>query len=267
MKPPGPLHRALARLVRGTVLVDRGFNFFDRLRSRVIVRLGTDRFFAAYNDVTYGAQDRYRPDRKAFKAELFDWERRIIKRTFPPPPARVLIGGVGGGREALAMAKMGYEVTAFDRSRELIDTLVAAIPDGAPIEALVGSYEDLPVLRHPQSQQAVDVSVRKPFEAALCGWSSFSHVPVEQRLRALGNMAGVTSGPLLISYLPRPAGKVEAATREAVFSVHIGFYRELSFEEMSALAARAGLEVVPLEDDQESAVIVVRRPAPSSGGR
>jgi hypothetical protein len=32
---------------------------------------------------------------------------------------------------------------------------------------------------------------------------------------------------------------------------------------MSALAAQAGLEVVPLEDDQESAVIVVRRPATS----
>jgi hypothetical protein len=66
-----------------------------------------------------------------------------------------------------------------------------------------------------------------------------------------------------VSFLPRPAGQTGTAARAGVFSVQVGFYREASVEEVAALGNQAGLEAVPLGDDQESAFVVLHRPIPS----
>jgi hypothetical protein len=62
----------------------------------------------AYNALAYGHRRPTSQAAKAFRDELFPWECAPFDVFFPSPPARVLIGGAGGGREALQLAARGY---------------------------------------------------------------------------------------------------------------------------------------------------------------
>ena len=120
MSRPKTVTRLAARAVWATRVVDRVYGKFDSLRSRLILRLGSDDFHDAFNDVTYGNQRLYRPDAPSFKPELFPWESRVIATHFPKPPASVLIGGAGGGREALALERDGFRVVGFEPAAPLV---------------------------------------------------------------------------------------------------------------------------------------------------
>ena len=104
----------LARGVHFSNIVDRTSRRFDRLRSALLVAFASDSFLDEYNALTYGLENSYRADSAAFRRGLFDWEERAVERFFPRPPARVLVGGAGGGREAFALHEKGYTVVAFD---------------------------------------------------------------------------------------------------------------------------------------------------------
>ncbi|MGV1013459.1 MAG: class I SAM-dependent methyltransferase [Methyloceanibacter sp.] len=77
---------------------------------------------------------------------LSDWELQPINRFFKPGQS-IMIAGVGGGREAIALAKQGFCVTAFDCSEALVTAcrtnlananlqarVLIAPPDGLPDE-------------------------------------------------------------------------------------------------------------------------------------
>ncbi len=85
MSKPSRLTRLAAGTVWATRLVDRLYGKFDVLRSRLILRHGTDAFYSAFNDVTYGGQRAYQPGSPAFRTELFPWEqprhRRALSET------------------------------------------------------------------------------------------------------------------------------------------------------------------------------------------
>jgi hypothetical protein len=91
----------LARLVRSTRVIDRGYRLFDRLRSKIVLGCASDAFYDVYNDLTYTAEESYQPESKGFRLSLFPFEERAISRHFPSPPGTVLVGAAGGGREAL----------------------------------------------------------------------------------------------------------------------------------------------------------------------
>src|SRR5262245_53039307 len=115
-----------ARLVRSTVIVDRCYRLFDRLRSKYVLACAPDSFYDVYNDLTYSDQAIYRADAEVFRASLFEFEERAIARYFPPPPGTVLIGAAGGGREAFALARRGYQVVAFEPAARLAASMVRA---------------------------------------------------------------------------------------------------------------------------------------------
>src|SRR5262245_21966636 len=114
-----------ARMVLATSLVDRGYQLFDRLRSRVVLMCAadSDEFYDIYNALAYDHQDIYRAGAKAFRSTLFPFEERVISRHFPEPPGTVLVGAAGGGREALALASLGYDVVAFEPASGLAGSL------------------------------------------------------------------------------------------------------------------------------------------------
>src|SRR5204863_8381274 len=101
-----------ARFLLATRSVDRGFRLFDRLRSEMVLAVASDRTLDRFNDLAYASASDYDPESSSFRAYLFPWEERVVERFFPAPPARVLVGGAGSGREAFALVERGYEVTA-----------------------------------------------------------------------------------------------------------------------------------------------------------
>jgi hypothetical protein len=260
MSRPSRRHRLLARALRVTTLIDRAYKRFDRLRARAALSFGSDAFHAAYHDAAYGGDAAYRADSSTFRTALFDWEERAIDRTFPKAPATILIGAAGGGREALALARRGYHVVAFEPNRRLVASLVQTIGADTKIEVLCGRYEDLPVLSTPEDA-SIDLRVKTRFDAAIFGWASFSHLSSDAaRVEALRQVAALTNGPMLVSCFPR--ADVSRAESAWAFSIHIGRYREIGPDSIRQMTAAAGLTVVPVDDrDTFSAgYFVLRQP-------
>jgi len=266
-----------ARLVAATASVDRVYRLFDRLRSRTVLALGTDGFFDSYNDFCYGRTALYRADSPAFRRSLFDWERAAISRFFPPPPARVLVGGVGGGREAFGLADLGYSVAAFDPSPRLVSSMLGALgPLRRVVEVFEGGFGNLPRLRSAgRAGEVTDLSARARFDAAVLGWASFSHLRHDRdRVEALRGMARLTCGPILVSYFGRMDDEAGSETESSAtarsrsgrhgpganFSVQVGFYRALAQSEVRRVVAEAGLDVVAIDGSTEWPHAIVRKP-------
>lgn len=197
--------------------------------------------------MSYGGQAAYTPGSTLFKTELFPWESRVIKAHFPKPPASVLVGGAGGGREALALERQGYSVIAFEPAEPLAVALAGALrTDPRAIEVLVGRYEDLPLLRRADgSGGVVDLGRRTRFDAAVFGWSSFSHIRSDAgRVNALRQMAALTEGPILLSYFGYLDERTASSARGDSFAMQVGVFRQLTEAEVLGLVAEAGLEII-----------------------
>lgn len=231
--------------------IDRGYRWFDRLRSELVAAWASPDMLDRFNEIAYGGEPRYQPESGVFREYLFPFEENAVESVFPPPPARILLGGAGGGREALALAQRGYEVTAFEPAAPLVTQLEHTRGD-LPIEALVGAYADLPQL-FPDAR----------FDAAIFGWGSFSHLrTAAERRDALREYGRLTDGPILVSFLASKSGATERLQRfrrvvprrsdrdpEDVFAMTIGLYHPVDEDEVRALAADAGLEVLSLSFD------------------
>lgn len=147
----------------------------------------------------------YSAGRSAGREGLFSWEHGWLTRELPPPPARVLLGGAGRGREARWLLDRGYSVIAFDPARESVTRHLAACPE-AP--CLVLDYESLAsAVRASREGSAVDPSAARvletaPYDAALLGWGSLTHVLDERDQDALFEALAVLvpSGPILASF-------------------------------------------------------------------
>jgi len=247
------LFRHLAvRLLRASRHIDRAYLAFNRRRSRIVVRHASEGFLDAYNAATYRDEPAHREGPGS--RELRPWEVDFI-RSLPPPPARVLLGGAGTGREAQALAARGYQLVAFDPAASLVASMRVLTEPGVEIEPLVGGYLDLPLLRRLDGTE-VDLTEGPRFQAAYAGWASFSHLRKDADcVDALMKLAALSDGPILLSYLPGP----DQAEPQTGFSVQIGFFRQYSEGHIRDFAAQAGLEVVSARVDENWPRAVLRR--------
>jgi hypothetical protein len=267
-------------LLRATLLLDRAFGKFDRGRALLVTAFASDEVLAEYNDLAYGSAKTYDPGTTEFRDQLFNWEKDMIRRVFPRPPARVLVGGAGGGREAFQLAASGYRVTAFESSAGLARSMAARAAAQPGVEAMIGRYESLPLLAGLEGE-SIDLRSREPFDAALLGWSSFSHIRHAQpRISVLRAFADLTAGPVVVSFFNRastPARRsrlrraLETLGRRVEgdqFTTHIGYYHLSSQEELSGEIASAGLRIVDASFDAEDGSwpwVAVARPQITAG--
>jgi hypothetical protein len=124
------------------------------------------------------------------KQGLQGWEVEAICKHFPPA-GRILLAAAGGGREAMALAGMGYEVASFDPSCRLAERFRALAGDGPEIKRVAPTAV-------PRFQEK--------FDGAIIGWGGYTHIPEAVRrmdfLRALAGQMKRGS-PLLLSFFLR----------------------------------------------------------------
>lgn len=137
----------------------------------------------------------------ARSAGLFAWEEAFFARVLPPPPARILVGAAGAGRETTELLARGYEVLAYEPAPELVRRLEAVAPQARPFRATHESFADH-AARHGR------------FDAVVVGWLSLSHVLDEaERLRVLRALAETCpEGPILASFWMLPEAELPALT-------------------------------------------------------
>jgi SAM-dependent methyltransferase len=265
------LARALYTSLRADRLVQAGL----KGRNELALLLGGEAFFSAYNDVAYAAAQSYSPSSPRFREWLFGWEQAAIERYFRAPPARLLVGGAGGGREAFALADMGYRVTAFEPTEELASAMAkATVERDRDIEVYVGSYESLwsgpdrsgSSTHSPPSLPAAPELGQ--FDAIVLGWGSFTHVRQphgRERVLQVCHQLLSPGGTVLASYFAAPSPTASAPSRLSKlqrrirrargvdpndhFYPHAGVVHAFTPEEIRALASGAGLEVLFTHDE------------------
>lgn len=89
---------------------------------------------------------------------LFSWERRCIERF--PPGGRVLVIATGGGREMLALARMGYEVDGCECNPLLVAVANRVL---APVGYTVCTAE-----------RDEFVAPRPPYDFVVVGWGAYA---------------------------------------------------------------------------------------------
>jgi hypothetical protein len=253
---PAWLAECFARLILASRLIDKSYSFVERARSALILALAPEAVVTRFNDLAYGRDVSYSSDSPAFRQGLFAWEEKAIATYFPRPPARVLIGGAGGGREVMALVEKGYEVTAFEPSPPLAAAMSSRFAEQLSIKVYRARYEDMPHLFPARPDAPSTTLEAEPgFGAAILGWGSYSHVRTEaQRIRALSSFARCVRGPILVSFFQKPPDQEAHTGRfrrkwlrrnsSDFFSVYFGFAHNVSVAELEAAANQAGLKIV-----------------------
>lgn len=136
--------------------------------------------------------------------DLYDWEQRWWGEELPPPPAHILVGGCGAGREPLALLDRGYTVTAFEPA----PGMAAAARDrcAGRCDVVCCSYQDLVAARRgggdERTRKDTQGLLAARYDAVLLGWGSLGHVlEREQRRDVLTVLDALCpAGPLLTSF-------------------------------------------------------------------
>lgn len=127
---------------------------------------------------------------------LAPWESLLVDEYFQGRET-VLIAAVGGGREAIALARRGFEVEAFDCN----PSLLGSARDLAREEGLVIRFVDAGPDQVPSGGECA---------AAIVGWGGYMHmIGREQRVRFLEQLARrlPTDAPVILSFFTRQQDK------------------------------------------------------------
>lgn len=273
-----------ARMLRRTILVDQillaALRVFRRARTAVVLGFVSDATLERLGEYAYAETDWYRPHGKQTWPDLFDWEAAFLEKHAPPPPARVLVGGAGAGREPYHLARMRYDVTAFDPIPFFVNAMRRDISPDLGVQAWHARYQDLPLLRSLDARDdALDLAAEPPFAFGIMGWTSLSHVlDADERVQALKRFTRLVDGPVLLSVFTRTSAGGQPGTafgqfRQRLpgrnkdfafdFQISTGVYRTFVESEIDELCERANLVIldrnIPRGQSHAGWVVVTRR--------
>jgi hypothetical protein len=206
-----PLRRGRVELIVGALDLSWGANEWLTKQQRRLHNVLEGLTLTALDDSGQSALTIRRFDREAGynPGASFDWEDRWFAASLPPPPARVLLGGAGSGREVAKLAALGYRVAAFDPAPHFARLGQALVAEGRCEAFLEGSYQQL------WSDDPAGRAFRRrldelaPFDAVILGWGSYTHVlSADDRRRTLRELdLRCPAGPILASYWAAAAGR------------------------------------------------------------
>ena len=161
---------------------------------------------AALDQRHYDAQGEYVDD-DYNRGGLQGWERRLVDAHFAPG-ARVAVTGAGGGREVLALLRLGYDAVGFEPHPAL----------AAAGDRLLTDHGHPGRLR--RSGRRGWPGGHERFDAVLVGWGAYMLVPSRRaRVELLAEASGATggAGPVAVSYfeMAQPLHRFRAAQRVA----------------------------------------------------
>lgn len=140
------------------------------------------------------------PDYFSVGDKLYEWEEPWFGARLPAPPARVLVGACGTGREAVALANLGYQVDALEPARHFVEESRRRLGEHGHVYQL--SYEQLSSIVL-DGKNLSDGDFRPVhYDAVVLGSGSLTHVldPDEQE-RLLRSMCSLCpDGPILASF-------------------------------------------------------------------
>lgn len=124
---------------------------------------------------------------------LFSWEQRMIDAYFRDA-SRVLVGGAGGGREMLALRRLGYEVEGFECNPRLAAFANALL-------RAEGARPNVHVVPRDAGYEGA-----APYDGVVVGWSAYMLIQGRQRRVAFLQQLRAQMrerAPILLSFYAR----------------------------------------------------------------
>lgn len=136
--------------------------------------------------------------------ELFPWEGPWFDLRLPSPPARVLVGGCGAGRELLALVQRGFDVVGHEPATSMVAQARGRVPLSVPVVEM--TYQELSRRVLDDGHRALVLDGAESVDAVLFGWGSFGHLLTEEERRRALRAADCLCprGPILLSFPPAP---------------------------------------------------------------
>ena len=188
------------RVLAWTFELDRIARAFAILREEVAFRILAEHDWLELGRLLYGRATKYSRGSAHNESGLFAFERDAIEQAFPPPPAMILVGACGGGRELFGLVERGYLIAA---AYDPVASFIKALREDprlfeAKARLCVGSHQGLesmaPILELRKSGNQAD--------AVVVGWGSYTHLLGSARrvefLRSLRKLC--PRGPVLLSF-------------------------------------------------------------------
>ncbi len=201
---------------------------------------------------------------------LFVWEQEWFAADLPRPPAKLLVGGAGSGREIVTLTAAGYQILAFDPAPQFVRHARGLAHLGST-DFIEASYEDL-VFGDTMRAGKLRTAIERfgVFDAVIFGWGSFTHImDAATRARLLERLHPLCPiGPVLLSFWVRTepdsrlakgrAARLGAALGRAIgpaahqryvaeagdiVTSQAGFGHFFTWAEIADLAAQCGYEV------------------------
>ena len=124
---------------------------------------------------------------------LFPWEREAIERFFRPS-SRILVAASGGGRELIALHRLGFEADGFDCTPRLVETSRRLLQElSIPSTVMLCPPNDVP-------QEST------MHDSLIVGWTAYMHIAGSARriafLRKLHDLVP-PEAPMLASFWVR----------------------------------------------------------------
>ena len=250
-----PLGAALRKIVGGRVA-----DAAHALYAGVWLGLLDDDRLAAITQAYYAEQGGEWRHTRWTEVGLKPWEEDVVARFLSGRP-RVMIGCAGAGREAFALARRGFAVSAFDCSPSLLGAARAyAERHGLTVEFTFSAPDHVPDLG--------------PQDAAIVGWGGIMHVIGSSRRAAFLRRFREhlpAGAPLLVSFYVRPERDPAHAATIAVAplvrtlrrrtrlepgdELRPRFYRHrFTRGEIEEMFSRAGFELAEISLEHEYAV-------------
>ena len=123
---------------------------------------------------------------------LFAWEERCLERF--PPTGRILVIAAGGGREMLALARIGFALDGCDCNPVLV-ALAKKLLASVECSVTVAGRDGL-------------VAPRPPYDAVVVGWGAYALMRGRvSRIRFLNSLRSVirVDAPIMLSFPVRSA--------------------------------------------------------------
>jgi hypothetical protein len=144
-------------------------------------------------EATYGKVDFYRTD-EYNRRGLYDWERKAMQEHFSGCRS-ILVAGTGGGREVLALRRLGWEADGFESHPEFVRFANQLLErEGLEPNVRLAPWDGSP-------------GYDRRYDGVVVGWGVYMHIRGRgRRVRFLKSLRERldTGGPLLLSFFAAP---------------------------------------------------------------